>query len=134
MYYLSIIVSFFNEKKYIKKYFRSHLRILNIIKAEVIYIDNNSNDGSYEILKNKIKLNGSFRLFKTKSNEISSPGLARNIGIRKAKGKYLLFLDFDDRLIIKKIKKITEIISQNIYTRIFLKKKTYLPKKSGILV
>ena len=133
---LSIIIPLFNIKKDIKKKISHHLKMLNdfnnlnIIKAEVIYVDNSSKDGTYKILKNNIKLNESFRVFKTKLNQANSPGLARNIGIKKAKGKYLLFLDVDDQLIIKKIKTFANIILQNTYTRIFLKKKTYLIKKN----
>lgn len=136
---LSIIIPLFNIKKDIKKKISHHLKMLNdfnnlnIIKAEVIYVDNSSKDGTYKILKNNIKLNESFRVFKTKLNQANSPGLARNIGIKKAKGKYLLFLDVDDQLIIKKIKTFANIILQNTYTRIFLKKKTYLIKKNRYL-
>lgn len=132
MNHFSIITPLFNNEKDIKKIFSQHLKILNnlnIIKVEVIYIDNCSNDKTYQILKKKIKLNKSFRIFKSKLNEANSPGLARNIGIRKAKGKYLLFLDVDDQFIIKEVKKFTNIILQNSYTKIFIKKKGYLEKK-----
>ncbi len=139
MHYFSIIVPLFNIKKNIEKIFSQHLKMLsdfnnlNIVKAEIIYVDNRSSDGTYKILKNKIRLNESFRLFKTKSSENNSPGLARNIGLKKAKGKYLLFLDADDQLILNNIKKITNLILQNTYTRIFLKKEIYVEKKKRYL-
>tara|TARA_B100000989_G_scaffold298400_1_gene287537 strand:+ start:29681 stop:30610 length:930 start_codon:yes stop_codon:yes gene_type:complete len=132
MKHFSIIIPLYNNEKDIKKIFSHHLKILNDldnIRTEVIYIDNCSDDKTYKILKEKIKLNKSFKIFKSKLNESDSPGLARNIGIKKAKSKYLLFLDTDDKLKIKNVKKFTNIILRNKYSRIFLKKKTYLQKK-----
>ena len=42
------------------------------------------------------------RFYKTKKN--SGPGIARNIGLAKANGKKILFLDADDSLLIKNLK------------------------------
>ena len=60
-------------------------------KVEVILVDDGSEDDSYEILKS-IK-DKKIRLF-SKKNE--GPSAARNFGIERATGDYLLFVDSDD--------------------------------------
>ena len=60
-------------------------------KVEVILVDDGSEDDSYEILKS-IK-DKKIRLF-SKKNE--GPSAARNFGIERATGDYLLFIDSDD--------------------------------------
>ena len=60
-------------------------------KVEVILVDDGSGDGSYEILES-IK-DKKIRLF-SKKNE--GPSAARNFGIERATGDYLLFIDSDD--------------------------------------
>jgi len=51
---LSIIIPFFNAKKLIKKNFDNIYNLQKKFnKIEIIYIDNNSNDDSYKILKKK---------------------------------------------------------------------------------
>ena len=53
-YNLSIIIPFFNSRKFIKKNFDNIYSIYEKFKEiEIIYIDNNYSDNSYEILKKK---------------------------------------------------------------------------------
>jgi glycosyltransferase involved in cell wall biosynthesis len=53
-YNMSIIIPFFNSKKFIKKNFANIYNIQKKYdKIEAIYVDNNSSDSSYEILKKK---------------------------------------------------------------------------------
>ena len=59
---------------------------------EVILIDDNSEQNSNIIfIKNKFK---NLRYFKNRRD--LGPGISRNIGIKKSKGKYVFFLDSDD--------------------------------------
>ncbi len=59
---------------------------------ELIIIDNNSNDGTEELIKNYYNNKISF----LKINNFGSIAKSRNYGIKKSKGKYLAFLDSDD--------------------------------------
>ena len=95
---ISVIVPFSNSKKYIKK---SLLSIINqSLKKdlyELIAINNNSYDGTTNIVKKILKNHNNCKLLSLKS-KIPSPGLARNLGVKKAKYKYIYFIDSDDLL------------------------------------
>ena len=59
---------------------------------EVIFIDNKSNDGSAEYVRNNFK-DERIKIFETDKN-YGVPG-GRNIGYQKAKGEFVVFLDND---------------------------------------
>ena len=59
--------------------------------VEIILVDDGSTDNSLEIIK-QIK-NEKVRIYNKKNG---GPSAARNFGIKKAKGEYLLFVDSDD--------------------------------------
>lgn len=60
---------------------------------ELILIDDGSIDNSWNIIKNYEKQDS--RVIGLRQ-ENKGPGIARNVGIRKASGEYLVFLDSDD--------------------------------------
>lgn len=64
------------------------------ITFEIIVIDNNSLDGTSEMIENEFP---QIRLIKNPENRGVAP--ARNQGIEAAKGKYILILDADVELI-----------------------------------
>ena len=66
------------------------------LDCEVLFVDDCSNDGTYEFLSTNIKNEKNIKLCKTSVN--SGPGNARNIGISLALGKYIIFIDSDDIL------------------------------------
>ena len=89
---VSIIVPVYNCEKYLKKCIES---IINQTykDLELILIDDGSKDKSYDIsleYKKKYK-----NIIVLKQNNKGS-GSARNYGIEKATGKYLMFCDSDD--------------------------------------
>ena len=105
-YKLAIIVPFFNAKKHISNNFKICLELTKKFNIQIIYIDNNSNDNSFNILKKKIGKNQNIYLKKTKISNSHSPGTARNLGIKFSESNNLLFLDIDDQLIDKNFKKL----------------------------
>jgi glycosyltransferase involved in cell wall biosynthesis len=72
------------------------IREWNNTQIEWVIVDDCSTDGSYEQLlmfrENSPQLNIS--IYRSEKN--SGPGVARNIGVQKARGKYIAFLDSDD--------------------------------------
>ena len=121
-YDLSIIVPFYNAEKFTIRNIYSCLKISKNINAEIIYIDNLSKDNSYIKIKEKIKNFQNFSIFKTIKKTENSPGIARNIGIRKTKSKYIVFLDIDDELVLKNLK-FNKYIKNNKSNIIYIKKK-----------
>lgn len=90
---VTIIVPVYNREKYIKETLQS---ILNqtYTNYEVIFVDDASTDASTSILEEYTKNNAKFKLIKLRKN--MGVSFARNIGIRKASGRYVAFLDSDD--------------------------------------
>ena len=87
---ISVIIPTLNEKKNIKR-ISSKLNNIKII-SEVIFIDDNSSDGTFKEIK-KIK-NKKFRGYLRKSNDRD---LSKSVilGSSKAKNKILLVMDCD---------------------------------------
>ncbi len=92
---LSVIVPCFNSEKYILNALNSLLQI-KLISTEIIVI----NDGSYDKTKDYIesfismhKSSINVQFFNQSNKGVSA---ARNLGIKKASGVYIGFLDSDD--------------------------------------
>ncbi len=109
---LSIIIPTFKPSKLIRKCIKSvYEQKLDQNLIEVILIDDNSGKNSNIIfIKNNFK---NLRLLKNNKN--LGPGISRNIGIRKSRGKYVLFLDSDDFLKKNSLCKIIDVVkSKNV--------------------
>ncbi len=88
---LSIIVLSFNTKELTQQCLQSlqdALSRMKQYKAEVIVVDNNSSDGSQDMIT-------SLPVTTVLLNENLGFGKANNVAIKKAKGKYVLFLNSD---------------------------------------
>lgn len=92
---ISIILTTFN---------RAHLidKMINSIKAqthnnwECLIIDDNSKDNTKAIVKELIKDEERFQFIVKPLNKRKGLPSSRNIGIKKAKGNYIVFFDDDD--------------------------------------
>lgn len=105
---LSVIIVSFNTKKLLNNCLESAQRGLtdSSMESEIIVIDNNSQDGSVEIIKrNKVIL------IENKKNV--GFGRANNQGARMAKGKYLLFLNSDTLIEKKTLEKMVKFLDRN---------------------
>ncbi len=90
--YVSVIIPVYNVKDYLGECLDSLLN-QSLKDIEIICVDDESTDGSFELLKQYHKKDKRIKVYRQKH---SNAGNARNIGIKKAHGKYLLFLDSDD--------------------------------------
>ena len=91
---ISIIIPVYNIEKYLKCCLNSILE-QTFQEFEVICVDDGSTDHSLEILEEYKKKDKRIRIF-TQENKYA--GVARNNGLKHAKGEYVLFLDADDFL------------------------------------
>ncbi len=107
---VSIITASHNNKVFILDTFNS---VINQTYPywEWIIVDDCSNDGSFEYVKNLIANEKRIKLFRLSKN--SGSAVARNEGLRNATGKYITFLDSDDLLDSDYLKKQVEFIAIN---------------------
>ncbi len=91
---LSIIVPFFNCEKYFAECLNS-IKNCTFRDIEVICVDNKSTDGSRAIAESFAKADSRFTVV---SNEVGYAGESRNKGLALARGKYVHFLDADDKI------------------------------------
>lgn len=89
---VSIVVPVYNVEPYIRQTMDS-LLTQSMEHIEIIAIDDGSTDNSLEILKEYEMQDDRVRVFCQKNKYA---GVARNVGIEKARGEYLIFVDSDD--------------------------------------
>ena len=121
-----------NGEKYLLKSIKS-IRKQSYSNWELIFFDNASNDRSVSIAEsfkdNRIKIFSSKRFLKLYE--------ARNTAIKKAKGKYITFLDTDDWWINKKLREELNFLKKNnnvniLYSKFFIyNQKTKMKKISN---
>lgn len=90
---ISVIIPVYNVSKHLGKCLDTVLN-QTFKDFEIIAIDDNSTDNSYEILKEYSKKDSRIIIFKNPHN--IGAARTRNIGIQLARGKYLTILDSDD--------------------------------------
>lgn len=91
---LSVIIVNYNHRQYLRKCLTSLLTSLQGIKSEILVVDNYSIDGSLALLKKEFLQK--ITLIENRRNLGFSR--AANLGIRKAKGKYLFLLNPDTQV------------------------------------
>lgn len=93
-HFFSVIVPCYNCCGFIKKTLIS-LENQSFKDFEVLIIDDCSSDSTIEEIED-YKHNTSLDIKLYKNRENKGPGSSRNIAVRKAKGRFILFLDSDD--------------------------------------
>ncbi len=106
----SIIVPVYNVEKYLEDCLDS---ILNQTYKdfEVIVVNDGSPDNSQDIIDKYAKKDSRIKSFKKKNGGLSD---ARNYGVSKAKGEYLVFVDSDDSINDKLLEKVNDAIVDDI--------------------
>lgn len=91
---LSIIIPCYNVEKYVRECIESVLNQKTSFKYEIILINDGSKDNTLNILKEYEDENNVI-LINQENKGLSG---ARNTGLQYVQGKYLMFVDSDDRL------------------------------------
>lgn len=89
---LSVIVLNYNNSNVIFRCIDSLLHFKSRYQYEIIIVDNQSTDGSYEELRRIYKNNSDVHIYRNTKNGCSS---GRNLGVKKSTKDYVLFLDSD---------------------------------------
>ncbi|RLA70015.1 MAG: hypothetical protein DRG24_07575, partial [Epsilonproteobacteria bacterium] len=91
---ISVIIPLYNTQKYIGAALQSVLA-QSKKNVQLIVVDDGSTDESVKIVGAFQKEHNSIELYRQKN---AGPASARNHGMKRAKGKYLMFMDSDDLL------------------------------------
>lgn len=89
---VSVIIPVYNVEEYLDRCLDSLIN-QSFNSIEILTIDDNSSDNSLEILKSYENKDKRIKVFSNKESGVSQ---ARNLGIRNALGKYIMFVDSDD--------------------------------------
>lgn len=109
--FLSIIIPAYNAGNYINQCIESCLQQdIPTSEYELIIIDDGSTDDTANILFQLAKKHTNITVY-TQNN--AGPSAARNLGITKATGKYIWFIDADDTIEPYSLKKICHTIKTN---------------------
>ena len=107
---ISIICSIYNGEKYVLRFLRS-IQNQFFDDIEIIFVDDHSIDNTTKVIEELQKYDERIILIKLKRNKGTL--IARNIGVLKSKGEFIIIPDGDD------------ILSQNILKICYYVAKTY---------
>ena len=91
---VSVIIPVYNVEKYLVDCLESVIQ-QSMREIEIICVNDGSTDSSYDILSEYADKDPRILILNKENKGLSA---ARNTGLRKASGKYILFLDSDDYL------------------------------------
>ena len=112
-YKVSVIIPVYNTKKFLRESFESiKNQTFDFKDLEIIFINDNSTDGSEEILKEFDDKYSNVFIYDSQK-ETRGPGSSRNLGISKATSDYIIFFDSDDHMMPEYIETIYDEITQN---------------------
>jgi hypothetical protein len=111
---LSIIIVSFNTKAITKNCLDSINRSLlnSKIKYEIIVVDNDSHDGSKEMLEKYAKDRKNKTIY-LQTNANLGFGKGNNLGVKNAKGKYILLINSDTIVLNRAIEKLFDFYLKN---------------------
>lgn len=110
---VSIIIPTYNRLPLLKETLESVFSQINHHPVEVIVVDDGSEDGTWEYLKELSNKYSFLKIFRHSQNlGVSS---ARNSGLKLAKGKYVFFLASDDLLLPRSLEKLIYLSQNNSY-------------------
>lgn len=105
---ISVIIPTYNRETTIKRAVDSVLE-QTYKNFEIIIVDDNSTDNTAKVIENI----QDERIVYLRQSSNRGACVARNIGISKAKGKYIAFLDSDDQWISSKLEKEVNFLENN---------------------
>lgn len=106
---VSIIIPIYNAEKYLKECVESVIN-QDYHNLEIIMIDDGSTDGSKNACKHYAEIDSRIQLIEKANSGVSD---TRNIGLKKATGDYIAFVDSDDTISEFFISEMIESLKKN---------------------
>ena len=104
-YKVSVIVPVYNVEKYLAKCLDSLVfQTIDKSEMEIICINDGSTDSSLEICREYEKKYPCIKVFSKENEGLSA---TRNYGIKKARGKYMMYIDSDDMFTPETVERVT---------------------------
>ncbi len=110
---ISVIIPMYNAKQTIANTLLSVVKQTYQEPFEIIIINDGSDDGCEEIVKEHISTNKTNRMITLINQKNAGVSAARNKGIYEAKGEYIAFLDSDDMWHPQKLEIILEVLEDD---------------------
>lgn len=109
--FITFIIHYYNRKKTILRTLSSITKNFKSKETNIILIDDNSNDNTSFIARNYLnKVKYKFTYIKNSFNR--GTNYCKNLGLKKSKTKWTIFLDSDDEIIIKS-QKLKRLLMKN---------------------
>lgn len=105
---VSLIIPTYNSERTIERAINSVIK-QTFNNIEIILIDNGSTDNTLKLIGKYVKEYKNIILYKT----FKGRSIARNKGLREAKGNYIKFLDADDELESDNVEKSVKFLREN---------------------
>ena len=135
---VSVIIPFYNGEEYLDETM-THIIGQTLKEIEIICVDDESVDGTLDRLREYEKQDDRITVLTQKK---ANAGVARNLGMQKATGEFLLFLDSDDLFEAEMLEKMYQTCKEHqaqvcvcnadqydMEQKIFIDKPQYLRKK-----
>lgn len=106
---VSIVVPIYNAEKYLNECIDSLLS-QTYKNIEIILVDDGSLDNSPKICGDYVDNHNNIKYFKQKN---SGAGAARSLGVKKANGEFIMFVDSDDWLKNDAVEQIVDVFAQS---------------------
>lgn len=108
---VSVVIPAYNVAQFVEKAINSVLVQPDVI--EVLVVDDGSTDETIRIVEKIQSSNSKVKLFQHELGINKGRSSTRNLGIQKATGNYIAFLDADDFYLIDRFKKDKVILEKN---------------------
>lgn len=102
--YVSVIVAIYNMERYLTECLET-IKNQSFRNIEIIMVDDGSTDSSNDICRRYVIEDNRFKLYSKENGGVAS---AWNTGLSLAKGKWIMFVDPDDKVDINIIKRLLE--------------------------
>lgn len=114
--YFSLIIPIFNSEKHISQCLENLIN-QSIKNIEIVCIDYGSTDESKQLILDYCNIDSRVTLFECDGNI----NIARNIGISKSKGEFLLFMNPEDLIYVNSCERLYEELIKNPCDVLFFK-------------
>lgn len=125
---VSVIIPVYNMEDYLLETVSS-VTASTIQNIEIVIVDDGSVDGSPDIAKTLASGDSRIHFYEQHN---AGASVARNHGVRKATGKYILPLDADDLIMPDYLEKAVEALEQNPEIKLVASNASFFGEKTGI--